>query len=179
MPGFLSPRKGVPLLLIPEYSGINKGQRVPDRSETAHRKPFVKCFLTPCPTSDLQPTPSPCGGQLRCQVGGRVMYGHVHACSGTRGGQIRDGCTRGAQRPSAQARAAAGEEGQRRHVDPGVRIMWEACHSDSVDSPRRMLRHTRAPTPPPALLILKDFQAFKNIFSFFFFFSPSGHKARK
>ena len=46
MPGFLSPRKGVPLLLIPEYSGINKGQRVPDRSKTAHRKPLVKCFLT-------------------------------------------------------------------------------------------------------------------------------------
>ena len=25
MPGFLSAGKGVPLLLIPEYSGINKG----------------------------------------------------------------------------------------------------------------------------------------------------------
>ena len=46
MPGFLSSRKGVSLLLIPEYSGINKGQRVPDRSKTAHRKPGVKCFLT-------------------------------------------------------------------------------------------------------------------------------------
>ena len=46
MPGFLSPGEGVPLLLIPEYSGINKGQRVPDRSKTAHRKPLVKCFLT-------------------------------------------------------------------------------------------------------------------------------------
>ena len=45
MPGFFSPRKGVPLLLIPEYSGINKDQRVPDRSKTAHRKPLVKCFL--------------------------------------------------------------------------------------------------------------------------------------
>ena len=45
MPGFLSPGKGMPLLLIPEYSGINKGQRVPDRSKTAHRKPLVKCFL--------------------------------------------------------------------------------------------------------------------------------------
>ena len=31
MPGFLSPRKGMPLLLIPEYSGINKDQRIPDR----------------------------------------------------------------------------------------------------------------------------------------------------
>ena len=41
-----APGKGVPLLLIPEYSGINKGQRVPDRSKTAHRKPLVKCFLT-------------------------------------------------------------------------------------------------------------------------------------
>ena len=43
---FLSPGKGVPLLLIPAPSGINKGQRVPDRSKTAHRKPLVKCFLT-------------------------------------------------------------------------------------------------------------------------------------
>ena len=53
MPGFLSPRKGVPLLLIPEYSGINKGQRVPDRSKTAHRKPLVKCFLTGSEGQDL------------------------------------------------------------------------------------------------------------------------------
>ena len=30
---------------IPEYSGINKEQRIPDRSKTAHRKPSVKCFL--------------------------------------------------------------------------------------------------------------------------------------
>ena len=47
MPGFLSPPgRGLPLLLILEYSGINKEQRIPDRSETAHRKPSVKCFLT-------------------------------------------------------------------------------------------------------------------------------------
>ena len=46
MPRFLSPRKGLPLLLIPEYSGINKEQRIHDRSKTAHRKPPVKCFLT-------------------------------------------------------------------------------------------------------------------------------------
>ena len=46
MPGFLSPWRGLPLLLIPEYSGINKEQRIPDRSKTAHRKPPVKCFLT-------------------------------------------------------------------------------------------------------------------------------------
>ena len=46
MPGFLSPGKGVPLFLVPKYSGINKGQRVPDRSKTAHRKHVVKCFLT-------------------------------------------------------------------------------------------------------------------------------------
>ena len=46
MPGFLSPGKGMPLLLIPEYSGISEGQRVPDRSKTAHRKPLVKCFPT-------------------------------------------------------------------------------------------------------------------------------------
>ena len=30
MPGFLNSGKGMPLLLIPEYSGINKGQRIPD-----------------------------------------------------------------------------------------------------------------------------------------------------
>ena len=46
MPGFLSPRRGLPRLYIPEYSGINKEQRIPDRSKTAHRKPPVKCFLT-------------------------------------------------------------------------------------------------------------------------------------
>jgi len=46
MPGFLSPRRGLPLLLILEYSGINKEQRIPDRFKTAHRKPPVKCFLT-------------------------------------------------------------------------------------------------------------------------------------
>ena len=46
MPGFLSSGKGVPLLLSPEYSGINKGQGVPDRSKTTHRKTFAKCFLT-------------------------------------------------------------------------------------------------------------------------------------
>ena len=40
MPGFLSPRT------IPEYSGLNKEQRIPNRSKTAHRKPPVKCFLT-------------------------------------------------------------------------------------------------------------------------------------
>ena len=46
MPGCLGPGRGLPLLLIPEYSGINKEQRIPDRSKTAHRKPPVKCFLT-------------------------------------------------------------------------------------------------------------------------------------
>ena len=46
MPGSLSHGRGLPLLLIPEYSGINKEQRIPDRSKTAHRKPLVKCFLT-------------------------------------------------------------------------------------------------------------------------------------
>ena len=40
------PRSGLPPLLIPEYSGINKEQRIHDRSKTAHRKPPVKCFLT-------------------------------------------------------------------------------------------------------------------------------------
>ena len=46
MPGSLSPGRGLPLLLIPKYSRINKEQRIPDRSKTAHRKPPVKCFLT-------------------------------------------------------------------------------------------------------------------------------------
>ena len=53
MPGFLSPREcldssvpGEACLSIPEYSGINKEQRIPDRSKRAHRKPPVKCFLT-------------------------------------------------------------------------------------------------------------------------------------
>ena len=45
MPVFLSSVKGVPLLLIPEYSGINKDQRIPDRAKTAHWKPPVKYFL--------------------------------------------------------------------------------------------------------------------------------------
>ena len=53
MPGFLSPRRVLPLLLIPEYSGINKEQGIPDRSKTAHRKPPVKCFLTGHDWSDL------------------------------------------------------------------------------------------------------------------------------
>ena len=46
MPGFFSPGRGLPLLLIAEYSGIKKEQRIPDRSKTAHRKPPAKCFLT-------------------------------------------------------------------------------------------------------------------------------------
>ena len=33
MPGYLSPGKDVPLLSIPEYSGINKDQKIPDRSK--------------------------------------------------------------------------------------------------------------------------------------------------
>ena len=31
MPRFLSPGRGLPPLFIPEYSGINKEQRIPDR----------------------------------------------------------------------------------------------------------------------------------------------------
>ena len=46
MSAFLSPGSGLPLLLIPEYSGINKEQRIHDRSKIAHRKPPVKRFLT-------------------------------------------------------------------------------------------------------------------------------------
>ena len=46
MPGFHTPGKVLPLLLIPEYSGINKEQRIPDRSKTTHRKPPIKRFLT-------------------------------------------------------------------------------------------------------------------------------------
>ena len=44
MSGFLSPGKGVPLLLIPEYSGINKGQRIPGNSP--YFIIFVKKVLT-------------------------------------------------------------------------------------------------------------------------------------
>ena len=58
MPGFLSPGKGMPLLLIPEYSGINKGQRIPDKSKTAHKKPPVKCFLTTRQQINAQNSPS-------------------------------------------------------------------------------------------------------------------------
>ena len=43
---FLSPGSSLLLHLIPEYSEINKGQRIQERSKTAHRKPPVKCFLT-------------------------------------------------------------------------------------------------------------------------------------
>ena len=46
MHAFLSPGSGLPPLLIPQYSGINKEQRVHDRSKTAHRMPPVKCLLT-------------------------------------------------------------------------------------------------------------------------------------
>jgi len=53
MPGSLSPRRGLPLLLISEYSGMNKEQRIPDRSKTAHRKPPVKCFLIVTECHDL------------------------------------------------------------------------------------------------------------------------------
>ena len=54
MPGFLSPGKGLSLHLIPEYSGINKEQKIHDRSKTAHRKPPVKCFLTLFESSNLR-----------------------------------------------------------------------------------------------------------------------------
>ena len=67
IPGFLSPRRGLPLLLIPEYSRINKEQRIPDRSKTAHRKPPVKCFLTPggldYPLLCIAPLPVGCCGK--------------------------------------------------------------------------------------------------------------------
>ena len=45
MHAFLTPGSSLLLHLIPEYSGINKGQRIHDRSKTAHRKRPVKCFL--------------------------------------------------------------------------------------------------------------------------------------
>ena len=61
---FLSPGKGLPLLLITEYSGINKEQRIHDRSKTAHRKPPVKCFLTePVPRSPRWKLPGMFEGQ--------------------------------------------------------------------------------------------------------------------
>jgi len=45
MLAFLSHGRGLLLLLTPEYSGINKAQRIPDRSKRACRKPPIKCFL--------------------------------------------------------------------------------------------------------------------------------------
>ena len=72
MPGFLSPGKGMPLLLIPEYSGINKGQRFPDRSKTAHRKPPVKCFLTK--KQHLEPDMEQ---QTSFQTGKVVLQGYI------------------------------------------------------------------------------------------------------
>ena len=53
MPGYLSPRRDLPFLLFPEYSGINTEQRIPDRSKRAHRKPPVKCFLTDYENFDM------------------------------------------------------------------------------------------------------------------------------
>ena len=50
-----APGRGLPLLLIHEYSGINKEQRIPDRSKTAHRNPPVKCFLTIGHSSSIGP----------------------------------------------------------------------------------------------------------------------------
>ena len=41
MPESLIPGRGLPLLLNPEYSGINKEQKIPDGSKIAHRKPPV------------------------------------------------------------------------------------------------------------------------------------------
>jgi len=41
-----APGAACQLLLIPEYSGINKEQRIHDRSKRARRKSPVKCFLT-------------------------------------------------------------------------------------------------------------------------------------
>ena len=46
MLGFLSPGRGLPLLLIPEYSGINKEQRIPDRSKKHTGSLLLNAFLT-------------------------------------------------------------------------------------------------------------------------------------
>ena len=54
MHAFLSPGSGLPTPLNPEYSGIGKGQRIPDRCKTAHRKPPVKCFLTLSQVSQIE-----------------------------------------------------------------------------------------------------------------------------
>ena len=62
MHAVLSPGSSLPLLLIPEYSGINKEQRIHDRSKIAHRKPPVKCFLTGGPWSGWFLGPALCGG---------------------------------------------------------------------------------------------------------------------
>ena len=44
MPGFLSPGRGLPLLLIPEYSGINKEQRIPDIQKSTQE---ASCQMLP------------------------------------------------------------------------------------------------------------------------------------
>jgi len=51
MPGFLSPRERLASPLNSRLFRNYKEQRIPDRSETAHRKPRVKCFLTVPPIS--------------------------------------------------------------------------------------------------------------------------------
>ena len=45
MPGFLSPGKGVPLLLIPEYSGINKGPKVSRQIQNSTQE--ASCYMLP------------------------------------------------------------------------------------------------------------------------------------
>ena len=54
MPGFLSPRERLASPLNSLCSGINKEQRILDRSKTAHRKPPVKCFLTLSQVSQIE-----------------------------------------------------------------------------------------------------------------------------
>ena len=42
---FLSPGSGLPTPLNPEYSGIGKGQRIPDRCKTAQPDPVIEGTL--------------------------------------------------------------------------------------------------------------------------------------
>ena len=79
MHAFLTPGRGLTLLLILEYSGINKEQRIHNRSNTAHRKPPIKCFLTPSPVKmpGISPRATHCNPasstlHFRSLSGGRV-----------------------------------------------------------------------------------------------------------
>ena len=101
----------------------------------------------------------------------------MHACLGHVVGRFLTGVHVVPRRLVLRHCAAAGEDGQRRHVDQ----LCGSCGKLAIVTPwipRAGCPGTPPPAPAPTLLILKDFQAFKNIFPFFFFppFWPQGPK---